>query len=178
MRMLLLPFSWIYGMIIRLRNWAFDLGILKSTSFDVPIINIGNLSTGGTGKTPMALYLAKLLSFKYKVAILSRGYGRATKGFRWVTTQSTAREGNADLVAANQFTESNLEKLREDAAVGEGDYLDSLGLLLGVPRARLNDFGHLAKERYAELFSRGDSSSQQIVMSLNEAVRRYPWFRN
>ena len=92
--------------------------------------------------------------------------------------QSTAREGNADLVAANQFTESNLEKLREDAAVGEGDYLDSLGLLLGVPRARLNDFGHLAKERYAELFSRGDSSSQQIVMSLNEAVRRYPWFRN
>lgn len=92
--------------------------------------------------------------------------------------QSTAREGNADLVAANQFTESNLEKLREDAAIGEGEYLDSLGLLLGVSRTRLDDFGHLAKERYAELFSGKSASSAQIVMSLNEAVRRYPWFRN
>lgn len=92
MRMLLLPLSWIYGMIIRLRNWAFDVGILKSTSFKVPIINIGNLSVGGTGKSPMALYLAQLLSSNYKVAILSRGYGRDSKGFRWVTLQSTARE--------------------------------------------------------------------------------------
>jgi len=92
MRMLLLPFSWIYGMIIRIRNWGFDIGILKSTSFDVPIISIGNLSVGGTGKSPMGLYIARLLSSKYKVAILSRGYGRATKGFRWVTSQSTARE--------------------------------------------------------------------------------------
>ncbi len=92
MRMLLLPLSWIYGMIIRLRNWAFDVGILKSTSFKVPIINIGNLSVGGTGKSPMALYLAHLLSSNYKVAILSRGYERDSKGFRWVTPQSTARE--------------------------------------------------------------------------------------
>ncbi|MBP6511450.1 MAG: tetraacyldisaccharide 4'-kinase [Bacteroidia bacterium] len=92
MRMLLLPFSWIYGMIIRIRNWAFDVGCLKSTSFNVPIINIGNLSVGGTGKSPMGLYLAKLLSSKYKVAILSRGYGRVSKGFKWVTPQSTARE--------------------------------------------------------------------------------------
>ena len=92
MRMLLLPLSWIYGMIIRIRNWAFDVGILKSSSFKVPIINIGNLSVGGTGKSPMALYLAQLLSSNYKVAILSRGYGRDSKGFRWVTPQSTARE--------------------------------------------------------------------------------------
>lgn len=92
MRMLLLPFSWIYGLIIRLRNWAFDVGILKSFSFDVPVINIGNLSVGGTGKSPMALYIAQSLSSKYKVAILSRGYGRASKGFKWVTPQSTARE--------------------------------------------------------------------------------------
>ncbi|MBK9636612.1 MAG: tetraacyldisaccharide 4'-kinase [Bacteroidetes bacterium] len=92
MRMLLLPFSWIYGMIIRVRNLAFDIGCLKSTSFNIPIINIGNLSVGGTGKSPMALYLAQLLSEKYKVAILSRGYGRITKGFKWVNSQSTARE--------------------------------------------------------------------------------------
>lgn len=92
MRMLLLPFSWIYGMIIRIRNWAFDTGILKSISFEVPIISIGNLSVGGTGKSPMALYIAQLLSSKYKVAILSRGYGRVSKGFKWVTPQSTARE--------------------------------------------------------------------------------------
>lgn len=90
--MLLLPFSWIYGWIIRIRNWAFDFGILKSFSFDVPVINIGNLSVGGTGKSPMALYIAQLLASKYKVAILSRGYGRSSQGFRWVTPQSTARE--------------------------------------------------------------------------------------
>jgi tetraacyldisaccharide 4'-kinase len=105
MRMLLLPLSWIYGLIIRLRNWAFDFGILKSTSFKVPIINIGNLSVGGTGKSPMALYLAQLLSSNYKVAILSRGYGRDSKGFRWVTLQSTAREvGDEPL----QYTHSGL----------------------------------------------------------------------
>jgi tetraacyldisaccharide 4'-kinase len=92
MRMLLLPFSWIYGLIIRLRNWAFDVGLLKSVSFDVPVICIGNLSVGGTGKSPMGLYVARLLASKYKVAVLSRGYGRATRGFRWVTAQSTARE--------------------------------------------------------------------------------------
>lgn len=92
MRMLLLPFSYIYGMITRLRNWAFDVGILKSTSFDVPVISIGNLSVGGTGKSPMGLYIARILSSKFKVAILSRGYGRDTKGFKWVTSQSTARE--------------------------------------------------------------------------------------
>jgi tetraacyldisaccharide 4'-kinase len=92
MRMLLLPLSWIYGMIIRIRNWGFDIGLIKSVSFKIPIINIGNLSVGGTGKSPMGLYLAKLLSEKYKVAILSRGYGRVSKGFRWVTPLSTARE--------------------------------------------------------------------------------------
>lgn len=92
MRMLLLPFAWIYGLIIRIRNWAFDGGIFKQTSFDLPIISIGNLSMGGTGKSPMALYLAGFLASDYKVAILSRGYGRSTKGFRWVTGQSTARE--------------------------------------------------------------------------------------
>lgn len=92
MRMLLLPFSWIYGLIIRIRNWGFDIGFIKSVSFNIPIICIGNLSVGGTGKSPMGLYLAKLLSEKYKVAILSRGYGRVSNGFRWVTPLSTARE--------------------------------------------------------------------------------------
>jgi len=105
MRMLLLPFAWIYGWIIRLRNVAFDWGILKQTSFDLPIICIGNLTTGGTGKSPMTLYLAGILSEKYKVAILSRGYGRESKGFKWVNKESLAREvGDEPL----QYANSNL----------------------------------------------------------------------
>lgn len=77
----LLPFSWIYGMGVKLRNALFDMGILKSKSYDVPVICIGNITVGGTGKTPHTEYLIKLLSEKYKVAVLSRGYKRKSEGY-------------------------------------------------------------------------------------------------
>lgn len=79
LRYFLFPFSLIYGFIILIRNKFYDWGIFKSTSFDLPVICIGNLVVGGAGKTPTTEYLVKLLS-AYKVAILSRGYGRQTKG--------------------------------------------------------------------------------------------------
>ncbi|MCI4444055.1 MAG: tetraacyldisaccharide 4'-kinase [Lentimicrobium sp.] len=75
------PFAILYGFITSIRNFLFDKGILKSYSFDIPIIAVGNLSVGGTGKTPQIEYLIRLLSPKYKVATLSRGYKRQSEGF-------------------------------------------------------------------------------------------------
>lgn len=81
LRKILFPFSVLYGVITSLRNFLYDKGILKSYSFDIPIIAVGNLSLGGTGKTPQIEYLIRLLSSKYKVATLSRGYKRKSTGF-------------------------------------------------------------------------------------------------
>lgn len=77
----LLPLSWLYGLGVKVRNLMFEWGILKSKSYRVPVISIGNLTVGGTGKTPHTEYLINLLQKKYKVAVLSRGYKRRSKGF-------------------------------------------------------------------------------------------------
>ncbi len=81
LRKLLFPIAVLYGFITSIRNYLYDKGILKSHAFDVPIIAVGNLSVGGTGKTPQIEYLIRLLSPQYKVATLSRGYKRISKGF-------------------------------------------------------------------------------------------------
>lgn len=81
LRKILFPFAILYGLITSIRNFLFDKGILKSYSFDLPMIAVGNLSVGGTGKTPQIEYLIRLLSKKYKVATLSRGYKRKSEGF-------------------------------------------------------------------------------------------------
>ncbi len=86
---LLLPFSLIYGLTTELRNFLYDKEILPVTSFDIPIINIGNLSVGGTGKTPQVEYLIRLLKDRYKMAVISRGYKRKTKGFYLADHTST-----------------------------------------------------------------------------------------
>ncbi|GIZ08579.1 tetraacyldisaccharide 4'-kinase [Flavobacterium sp. UMI-01] len=80
-RKILFPFALLYGLITAIRNFLFDKGILKATSFDVPVIAVGNLSVGGTGKTPQIENLVRLLGDKYKVATLSRGYKRQSNGF-------------------------------------------------------------------------------------------------
>jgi tetraacyldisaccharide 4'-kinase len=81
LRKILFPFAILYGVITSIRNFLFEKGIFKSYAFDLPIIAVGNLSVGGTGKTPQIEYLIRLLSDKYKVATLSRGYKRQSKGF-------------------------------------------------------------------------------------------------
>ncbi|WP_224483562.1 tetraacyldisaccharide 4'-kinase [Robertkochia aurantiaca] len=81
LRKLLLPFSLIYGLVLRIRHFAYDVGVFPSASFPFPVICVGNLRVGGTGKTPMTEYLATSLKEHHKTAILSRGYGRKTSGF-------------------------------------------------------------------------------------------------
>lgn len=78
---ILRPFGWIYGLITGIRNRLYDRGTLKSTSFQVPVISIGNITVGGTGKTPHTEYIASVLKNRFSTAVLSRGYGRHTKGF-------------------------------------------------------------------------------------------------
>ena len=90
LRKILFPFAILYGFITGIRNFLFDKGILKSYSFDVPVIAVGNLSVGGTGKTPQIEYLIRLLSPKYKVVTLSRGYKRQSKGFVLADSSSNA----------------------------------------------------------------------------------------
>ena len=77
----LYPVSWIYGTGVWLRNKLFDWGIYKERKFDIPVISVGNITVGGTGKTPHTEYLIRLLQKDYKVAVLSRGYKRKSKGF-------------------------------------------------------------------------------------------------
>ena len=89
-RFLLFPFAIIYGLITSFRNFLYDRGILKSYSFDFPIIAVGNLSVGGTGKTPQIEYLIRLLSSTYKIATLSRGYKRKSEGFVLADATSNA----------------------------------------------------------------------------------------
>jgi len=81
LRLLLFPFSLAYGLVVTIRNWCFDAGIFKSRKFYTPVISVGNLDVGGAGKSPMTEYLVRLLKDKYKLATLSRGYGRETKGY-------------------------------------------------------------------------------------------------
>lgn len=81
LRNILFPFAILYGFITSIRNLLFDKGILKSISFNIPVIAVGNLSVGGTGKTPQIEYMIRLLSDTYKIATLSRGYKRKSEGF-------------------------------------------------------------------------------------------------
>ena len=91
-KILLWPFSLIYGLVTFIRNKFFDWGMLPSHSFNIPIISVGNLSTGGTGKTPHIEYLVNLLRSDYKVAVLSRGYKRQSSGFKLADKSSTYQE--------------------------------------------------------------------------------------
>ncbi|MBV9962312.1 MAG: tetraacyldisaccharide 4'-kinase [Parafilimonas sp.] len=91
-RVLLLPFSLLYGLIIIIRNFLYDKKIFHSASFNLPVICVGNLVLGGTGKSPMVEYLIELLHAKFKIATLSRGYKRKTKGYALADENTTALE--------------------------------------------------------------------------------------
>ena len=90
LRLLLLPFSLLYALVVSIRNWAYDQGLFRSTKFDLPVIVVGNLAVGGTGKSPLTEFLIRLLKNSYNIATLSRGYGRETKGFIRVSPSDQA----------------------------------------------------------------------------------------
>ncbi len=88
----LTPLSWIYGWGVRLRNQMFELGILKSRSFDIPVISVGNITVGGSGKTPHVEFLINTLRDQVKVAVLSRGYKRKSRGYVLADNDTPMRE--------------------------------------------------------------------------------------
>lgn len=104
LRFILFPFAILYDLVTRMRNLFFDVGLFKQTVFKTPIIVVGNLSVGGTGKTPQVEYLVRLLKAKYKIAILSRGYKRETKGFVLLnSTHAAADVGDEPLQYFKKF---------------------------------------------------------------------------
>jgi len=106
LRILVFPFAIIYGLITKIRNILFDLKILPSKKFSIPIISVGNLSIGGTGKTPHVDYIIGLLKEKYKIATLSRGYGRKTSGFMIAKPDSTDKDiGDEPLLFAKKHSD-------------------------------------------------------------------------
>jgi tetraacyldisaccharide 4'-kinase len=89
-RILLFPFSLVYALVVCIRNWCFDKRIFHSTSFNLPIICVGNLAVGGTGKSPMVELLIRMLKDRYTIAVLSRGYKRKTRGYALADSSTSA----------------------------------------------------------------------------------------
>ena len=109
LRFILFPFTLIYDFVTRIRNYCYDFGLFKSIHFDIPIIAVGNLSVGGTGKTPLIEYLIRSLQHKYKIAILSRGYKRKTKGFIFLDHTHTSEDvGDEPLQFFKKFKKINV----------------------------------------------------------------------
>jgi tetraacyldisaccharide 4'-kinase len=108
-RLILWPLSQLYGLAVAVRNKMFDLNILHSHSFGLPVICIGNITAGGTGKTPHVIYLADRLSPLMSVAVLSRGYLRKTRGFRMVhNTDTTSSTGDEPLLMALEMPKTGV----------------------------------------------------------------------
>ncbi|MBZ9728881.1 tetraacyldisaccharide 4'-kinase [Salegentibacter sp. JZCK2] len=107
LRKMLFPFSLMYGFIIWTRNLFYNSGILKSKAYNFPVICVGNLNTGGTGKSPMIEYLMNFLLPDFKVATLSRGYKRTTKGYKILSgRESTNEVGDEPLQFKRKFSEA------------------------------------------------------------------------
>ena len=122
-RKLLYPFSLLYGGVTALRNKLYDEGVFKSHSFDLPVIAVGNLSVGGTGKSPMVEYLISLLKDDKNVATLSRGYKRSTTGFHLLSGKESAAEvGDEPLQFKMKFPEVHVA-VDEDRNHGIGELL-------------------------------------------------------
>jgi tetraacyldisaccharide 4'-kinase len=118
LRLLLLPFSLVYGAVIVMRNAAYDSRLFKVHKFNIPVISIGNLAVGGAGKSPMAEYLIQLLSQQYKIAVLSRGYGRQTKGFIEVKKNLTVNEAGDEPLQFKRKFPSITVAVSENRAAG------------------------------------------------------------
>lgn len=125
LQILLYPFAILYDVITRMRNNLYDTGRKPSAQFDVPVISIGNLAVGGTGKTPMVEYLIRLLHNDFTIASLSRGYGRKTKGFRIATPSDTPETiGDEPLQLYRKFGSTLTVAVGEERALAIPSILD------------------------------------------------------
>ncbi len=135
-RLILFPFSILYGGIVMFRNWLFTKGWLQSTSYNFPVICVGNLSVGGTGKSPMIEYLIRLTKDDYKVATLSRGYKRKTTGFLMATAETTASDiGDEPLQFYTKFKDEIIVSVEAQRTVG----IEALRNLANRPEVILLD---------------------------------------
>lgn len=115
---LLLPFAGLYNLVTRIRNHLYDIGHKKSFEFNTIVISVGNLNVGGSGKTPMIEYLIHLLSPKYRVATLSRGYGRVTSGFHIANEHDNARTiGDEPFQLYRKFKDAVVVTVGEERAL-------------------------------------------------------------
>lgn len=128
LRKILFPFSVLYDGVTAFRNFLYEKNYLESAEFDVPVICVGNLNVGGTGKSPMIEFLISILKDQYNVAVLSRGYKRKTKGFLLVEKHHTVEEVGDEplqfkhkfpnvLVAVDANRRRGIEKLKDQAGV-------------------------------------------------------------
>ena len=135
MRYILYPFSIIYSLVIKIRNWLYDINILKEKNFTIPIICVGNLAVGGTGKTPQVDYLINFLKKEYKTVLLSRGYKRKKSGFLYVNKNDCAKNYGDEpylikekhpeiIVAVNNNREKGIQKILFDYPKTEVIILD------------------------------------------------------
>lgn len=125
-KLFLIPFGCLYGIAVRIRHFLFNIGVLKSVSFPLPVIGVGNLSFGGTGKTPFVEYLIDLLSPDYKVATLSRGYGRKTKGFLLADSECTFEDiGDEPMQYFQKFSSSIMVAVGENRRNGIKQLLEA-----------------------------------------------------
>ena len=130
-RLFLFPIALLYGWVVVLRNWLFDKRIVKSVTFNLPIISVGNLSVGGTGKSPLVDYLVTLLKKKYPVATLSRGYKRRTSGY------VLAQENTDAIEIGDEPMQFHLRHSDVAVAVGEKRIEAIPQLLFDRPETRL-----------------------------------------
>lgn len=141
---MVLPLSWLYGSFTAMRNYFFDKGLTRSFKFDFPVITVGNLSTGGTGKTPHIEFIIRLLKGTYTTGVVSRGYGRRTKGFLMVDENSEAlKVGDEPLQIKQNHPETNV-------AVGEERILAIPSLLHEAPDTQVILLDDAYQHRYVK----------------------------
>ncbi|MBL7856281.1 MAG: tetraacyldisaccharide 4'-kinase [Cyclobacteriaceae bacterium] len=125
LRVLLFPFAVLYDLVTRVRNKLYDLGLKPTARFEVPVISVGNLAIGGTGKTPVVEHLIRLLHADYEVATLSRGYGRNTKGFRIGNDEDSALTlGDEPFQLYRKFNDKALITVGEERAFAIPNIMD------------------------------------------------------
>jgi len=127
-----MPFALLYGLGTEVRNLLYNKGLARSFSFTIPVISVGNLTVGGTGKTPMIEYLIKKLGFQYHTIMLSRGYKRKTKGFKLAETHD-----NADIIGDEPYQIFRKFHDHVGVAVGEDRALAITEILARVPETEL-----------------------------------------